>query len=255
MENKLEVFSNAEFGEIRTVEIENDIFFVVADVCKALGISNPSKAVSRLDYDERSNFKLGRQGNANVVNEYGLYNLVLASRKPTAKAFKRWITHEVIPAIRKTGSYSTQPADYIKAKRLEVMQRNAKVREARLWASLAQNGNETFKQVCRTYAANVLAEKEILALPAATEKTYSAAEIGKMLDISASMVGRIANADGLKTEEYGSYYHDKSRYSNKEVETFRYYECAIDAFRKIIRTNEDIRTAVKASKGGDNHVA
>ena len=76
-------------------------------------LSNPSRAVARLDADERSNFKLGRQGEANVVNEYGLYNLVLSSRKPEAKAFKRWITHEVIPAIRKTGKYavtSSSPA-------------------------------------------------------------------------------------------------------------------------------------------------
>ena len=128
--NNLETFKNADFGEIRTVEIENEIFFVATDVCRALEISNPSKAVSRLDDDERSNFKLGRQGNANVVNEYGLYNLVLASRKPNAKAFKRWITHDVLPAIRRTGSYSAKPVDTLKAERLAVMKRNAKVREA-----------------------------------------------------------------------------------------------------------------------------
>ena len=104
--NELQIFKNEQFGEIRTITKNNEIMFVAADVCKALDLSNPSKAVSRLDEDERANLKLGRQGNTNVINEYGLYNLVLASRKPEAKAFKRWITHEVIPAIRKTGGYT-----------------------------------------------------------------------------------------------------------------------------------------------------
>lgn len=147
------------------------------------------------------------------------------------------------------------PVDDLKEKRLVVMHRNAKVREANIWLKLAQEGNETFRQVCRTYAANVLAEKEIVSLPQLKEKTYSATEIGKILGISANTVGKIANANGLKTAEYGEYFHDKSRYSNKEVESFRYYENAIDAFQKIIKMNEDIKTAVKAGKGGDDHVA
>lgn len=107
MTNTLQVFKNTEFGEIRTIQQGENILFVAADVCRALGLSNPSRAVARLDADERSNFKLGRQGEANVVNEYGLYSLVLTSRKPEAKTFKRWITHEVIPAIRKHGGYLT----------------------------------------------------------------------------------------------------------------------------------------------------
>ena len=148
-----------------------------------------------------------------------------------------------------------KPADDLKEKRLVVMHRNAKVREANVWLKLAQGGNENFKQICRTYAANVLAEKEIVSLPQLKEKTYSATEIGKILGISANTVGKIANANGLKTAEYGEYFHDKSRYSNKEVESFRYYENAIDAFQKIIKMNEDIKTAAKAGKGGDDHVA
>lgn len=98
--NELQIFENPAFGKIRTVRQENEILFVAADVCKALDLRNPTKAVSRLDDDEKANLKLGfRGGDINVVNEYGLYNLVIASRKPEAKTFKRWITHEVIPAI------------------------------------------------------------------------------------------------------------------------------------------------------------
>ena len=74
-------------------------------MCRALGLGNSTVAVARLDEDERSKFNLGRQGEATIINEPGLYALVLSSRKPEAKAFKRWITHEVIPSIRKTGGY------------------------------------------------------------------------------------------------------------------------------------------------------
>ena len=100
--NGLQIFNSEEFGEIRTVSINDEPWFVASDICKALDISNPSVAIARLDEDERSKFNLGRQGEGNIVNEYGLYSLVLASRKPEAKKFKRWITHEVIPSIRNT---------------------------------------------------------------------------------------------------------------------------------------------------------
>ena len=105
--NNLQVFSNPEFGQVRTVVKDGEPWFVAKDVCDALEILNPSDALKRLDYDERARFNLGRQGETNMVNEYGLYNLILGSRKPEAKTFKRWITHEVIPSIRKHGGYLT----------------------------------------------------------------------------------------------------------------------------------------------------
>ena len=105
--NEIQVFNNPEFGNIRTVFIDNEPWFVAADVCSALDLSNPTIAVGRLDEDERAKFNLGRQGDATIVNEPGLYTLVLGSRKPEAKVFKRWITHDVIPSIRKHGIYMT----------------------------------------------------------------------------------------------------------------------------------------------------
>lgn len=114
--NELQVFKNEEFGEVRSLKIGDEPWFVASDVCKALDISNPTMATQRLDDDERSKFNLGRQGEVNIVNEYGLYNLILTSRKPEAKKFKRWITHEVIPSIRKTGGYQIpdNPMDALK---------------------------------------------------------------------------------------------------------------------------------------------
>ena len=104
--NELQIFNNEEFGEIRTVTINDETWFVASDICKALDIANTTQAMQRLDDDEKSMLNIGLSGGfTNCVNEYGLFNLVLASRKKEAKDFKRWITHEVLPSIRKTGSY------------------------------------------------------------------------------------------------------------------------------------------------------
>lgn len=104
--NELQIFNNAMFGNVRIILQDNEPWFVAKDVCDCLEHTNTTMALQRLDDDERSKLNLGRQGEANVVNEYGLYSLVMSSRKPEAKEFKRWITHEVLPALRRTGSYS-----------------------------------------------------------------------------------------------------------------------------------------------------
>lgn len=106
-------FSHQDFGTIRSLLKNGQPWFVAADVCKALEISNPTMALSRLDSDEKMTLSsneshTGKRGGAqwyNIVSEPGLYTLILGSRKPEAKAFRRWITHDVIPAIRKTGGY------------------------------------------------------------------------------------------------------------------------------------------------------
>ena len=113
--NELTVFNNELFGEIRTMTIEGEPWFVAADVCRALELSNPTIATNRLDEDERAKFNLGRQGDGTIINESGLYSLVLGSRKLEAKAFKRWITHDVIPTIRKTGGYVNDTAQFVES--------------------------------------------------------------------------------------------------------------------------------------------
>ena len=113
MKNNMQIYQSEKFGEIRTLNLNGEPWFVAVDVCIALDLSNPTIAVSRLDEDERAKFNLGRQGDATIVNEPGLYTLILGSRKPEAKAFKRWITHEVIPAIRKHGAYISPNAEAV----------------------------------------------------------------------------------------------------------------------------------------------
>ena len=108
MNNELTVFTSEEFGSVRTVVRNGEPWFVAADVCKALEVANPTDSIKRLDEDEKARLNLGlKGGDTNIINEPGLYSLVLGSRKPQAKAFKRWVTHDVIPSIRKYGMYAT----------------------------------------------------------------------------------------------------------------------------------------------------
>ncbi|WP_410988762.1 BRO family protein [Bacillus cereus] len=108
--NQLQVFNNEEFGQVRTVVQGENVWFVAKDVCDVLGINKQRDAYSRLDEDERGSVlvdTLGGQQNMNAINESGLYSLILRSRKPQAKAFKKWVTSEVLPSIRKHGAYMT----------------------------------------------------------------------------------------------------------------------------------------------------
>lgn len=105
----IQVFDSLQFGELRITTFDGEPWFVAKDVCNALELNNSRQALSRLDDDEKSTVILndGTPGNPNfaVVNEAGLYALVMSSRKPEAKQFKRWVTHEVLPAIRHDGGY------------------------------------------------------------------------------------------------------------------------------------------------------
>ena len=109
----IRIFENDQFGNVRVVIRDDEPWFVAADVCRALDVGNPSQALTRLDEDEKMTTLISNEGAASgkssmaFVNEPGLYALVLSSRKKEARAFKRWITHEVIPDIRKHGMYMT----------------------------------------------------------------------------------------------------------------------------------------------------
>lgn len=105
--NELQIF-NYNGGEVRTVQKDGEPWFVLKDVCNALGISNPTMTANRLDADEVTKLDLGGlSGETNIINESGLYNVILRSDKPEAKPFRKWVTSEVLPSIRKHGAYMT----------------------------------------------------------------------------------------------------------------------------------------------------
>lgn len=105
--NNLQIFE-FDHKEIRTVVKDNQPWFVGKDVCNILSIKNITQAMNRLDDDERSMFNIGRQGEVNIINESGLYSLILRSDKAEAKLFRKWVTSDVLPAIRKQGAYLTE---------------------------------------------------------------------------------------------------------------------------------------------------
>ena len=104
--NDMQIFTYNS-NEVRTVEMNGEPWFVLKDVCEVLGIANPTAVAERLEDDERAKSDLGRQGAGWVINESGLYNVILRSDKPEAKPFRKWVTSEVLPSIRKHGAYMT----------------------------------------------------------------------------------------------------------------------------------------------------
>ncbi len=229
--NELQTFTYNNL-QVRMVEKNGEPWWVLKDVCDVLGLSNPSRVAERLDEDERSNFKLGRRGEVNVINESGLYNVILRSDKPEAKPFRKWVTSEVLPSIRRTGAYST-PTKLNKA--LEIKEMNAKVRLSNQFLKLSKVDtlSAEYKNILAAKAAEVLTGTQLIPLPKSEQKMYSASEIGQMFGVSAQKIGRVSNEHGLKTTEYGEWYRSKSEHSNKEVDTFVYNDKAVEKFRQI----------------------
>ena len=123
--NDLQVFQNEEFGQIRTVTFDGEPWFMGKEIAEVLGYERPAKAIAdHVDDDEKREVpirdSIGRMQNTAFINESGFYSLVLRSKLESAKRFKRWVTSEVLPSIRKTGSYSVHPADneYLQAAKI-----------------------------------------------------------------------------------------------------------------------------------------
>ena len=143
--NNLTVFENPEFGAIRTVELDGEPWLVGKDVAEALGYTNPRKAlIDHVDDEDKGVTKCytpGGDQDMTIINESGLYSLVLSSKLPTARKFKRWVTSEVLPSIRRTGQYSAKTSDT--DLRLKIMAMNARSRAAsqmtRLWTAAGVN--------------------------------------------------------------------------------------------------------------------
>ena len=244
-DKQLQTFQNLEFGEIRSMTINGEPWFVGKDIAAALGYSNPRKAIGdHVDEEDKGVTKcdtLGGGQNLTIINESGMYSLILSSKLEGAKRFKRWVTSEILPSIRKTGAYATDSAaaEY-KARELRIKEMNAQARlinaETRRLTVL-QKGKGLSQVAVDTLAVKAVERvtgKDLGDYLPQVEKTYSASEIGNALGITAAKVGRLANAHGLKTDEYGITVMDKSRYSSKEIASFRYNEKGKAKLREIL---------------------
>ena len=239
--NELMIFENPTFGQVRTVEIDGEPWFVGKDVAEALGYKNTKDALDKhVDAEDKGVSKMDTPGGkqeVTIINESGLYSLILSSKLPGAKEFKRWVTSEVIPSIRKTGGYTLKPKPMTEYQQMlaDTRRRNARVQSARILTQLAkQYKGSTYEQVLNAHATKELTGEFLLPLPELEEKTYSATEIGELLGITANRVGLLTNRYDLKTEQYGQWFKDKSRYGNKEVSSFRYFERVIPVLQDLL---------------------
>ena len=237
----LQIFENVEFGKIRTVVLDGEPWFVGKDVATALGYKEDTSDALKKHVDEEDKLTRrfadsGQIREMYVINESGVYSLVFSSKLPTAKAFKRWVTSEVLPAIRKTGSYRKPNA--AQAKRADAMDRDSRTRAAKLLLKIAERVEiPEYKAVCQAKAAEMVTGEMVIPLPVVERRTYSAKEIGARLGISANRVGKLANLYRLKTPTYGKLFYSKSEYSPKQVETWRYYAEVVPVLRNILEQN------------------
>lgn len=146
---------NYRDSEIRLVKIDYEIWWVLADVCKILGYKNPTMILDRLDFDEKAKSDLGLPGgDTNIINESGLYSVILRSDKPQAKQFKRWVTHEVLPSIRETGSYRTLQASVSDldslSRRIDVLEKKALLRRVDALEAAYKDADDFDIKCCRT---------------------------------------------------------------------------------------------------------
>lgn len=180
------LFENPQFGEVRVSELNNEPVFCLADLCKILDLT-PSKVSQRLSDDVLSKYpivdSIGREQFANFVNEDGLYDVILDSRKPEAKAFRKWITGEVLPAIRKTGGYMISKEEDteadIMARALLIAQSTMERQKQRL--ELLQNENELQKKELKASSHKVEYFDNVLQ----STSVYIADQIAKELGITA----------------------------------------------------------------------
>ena len=167
-----------------------------------------------------------------------MYRLITHSELPSAERFESWVFDEVLPSLRKTGSYTIKETT---DERLQIMKMNAQTIMAQTFLKLANVDtlSETYKNVLVSKASEVLAGEQIIPLPAIEQrKAYSAGDIGNMFGVSANKIGRIANQNDLKQPEYGEYRRDKSKYSSHECDTWVYFDSAVPVFASILKKSK-----------------
>ena len=183
--NKMEIFKNQDFGEIRAISINDEPYFVGKDVAEILGYTNPQKAIrDHVDDEDKLTERFVRSGQNYqmiIINESGLYSLILSSKLPNAKKFKRWVTGEVLPEIRKTGSYTKAPKSFKEALFLAYKQQE-KIEE--LEKTKAWIGNRREAQAMNTASQKV---KEVKKLQLALD-----------LEMSYTTVKKVEKATGRK---------------------------------------------------------
>ena len=253
-ENAVKTLDSSECfakNAIDCFEEGNNLWFKLSDIAKVLevGRSTASMWKTWADEDEIVFKKIEHSKNpAPYGSESLLYRILNRSNSPKAKPFERWVTKVVIPSIRKTGKYVAPTAPVKSAEEMQFMRdklekerREVDLERARFLRSMSlsySGKSETFPQILDAYAVHEIVGTFALPLPEIKQRLMSAEEVGKILGISAHKVGLLANKHGVKVEAYGSWVRDKSRYSSKEVDTFRYNNEGLEKIRQIALEEE-----------------
>lgn len=240
MKNKeLQIFKNPEFGEVRTVNIDGEPWLVGKDVATALGYVDTFGALKKhVDDEDKQNcqndsFESPR--GMTIINESGLYSLVLSSKLPTAKKFKRWVTSEVLPTIRKTGSYSVKQKeqaeqDKTREMRAEAMLRNSISKQAKMMMEIAKMSHiKAYQDVMMAKAGNILAGENILPMPKSGRERrplgWFCKQIGKA-ETWGTQLGKLLKRNGItqRPGENGEFVEDCARNNpHKHVQNFEWY--------------------------------
>lgn len=190
-------------------------------------------------FKEYSYLNRGKEYPAYYLNRDGFSLLVMGFTGQKALEWKIKYINAFNDMEKKLQAKALKPATELQAKRADTMLMNARTRQAKEWEKLMKSvDSDTYKKICQTYIANTLAGKEVFELPE-SEKTYSATEVGDLLGISAVQVGKLANKHNFKIPKYGKWYHDKSPYSAKEVDTFRYNALGVNMIKTAASMTKD----------------
>ena len=212
------------------------------DVARGWGFTQTKNGVEYVKWERVNGYlkEFGfspQVGKGDFLPENMVYRLGFKASNEVAQAFQAKLADEILPAIRKTGSYSTMPSDKqaFKEQELKTRMLNARVRESNQYLKIAaQIDIPEYRYILQAKSAEALNNGvPVLPMQEVERKTYSATEIGAMFGVSAHKIGKLAKIHNLKTTEYGKWFYDKAAYSAKEVETWRYYESAIPVFEGI----------------------
>lgn len=272
-ENKIQIFNNPQFGQLRTLEIDGELWFAGKDVAVALGYAKPENALAaHVDIEDKTTTLIQGGGSnykskTTIINESGLYSLILSSKLPSAKQFKRWITSEVLPSIRKTGGYITpesvqssgpiSPRPKFLSQSVAEMMAEAKICDSRVslanqWLTLFQIATDPeIKETCMLKAASVLNGGVDITSKPSTPTTLSSGEntasamsvsqgdhellnarqVSELIGIAPQRIGRLANLNNLKTDEYGAWPEYDGPFGKKR--RFLYNRKGVEHLREI----------------------
>lgn len=243
--SELQLIKSAKFGEVQAdIYSRNDEpYMTIHQLAQCLGYKDRKgveKLVERNPYLKSKEFSTtdkmsavdGKMRNTRIFTEDGIYEITMLAKTEKAKEFRAWV-RKLLKSLRKGDAKLVSMTEY-QQMMMRTRAENAKIRKAQILTRLANQYDGTYKQVLNAHATKELTGEYLLPLPQLPDKTYSASELGAMLGVSANKIGTLANRHNLKTEQYGSWFNDKAKHCNKEVQSFRYYPSVIPVLKGLL---------------------